>query len=287
MAMGLDPLVIALVLSAAFLHAAWNALVKVSADQVTMTAMMNLAGMALGLALVLAAAAPARESWPFIVASALIHLGYYTFLLLAYRGGDLSQVYPLSRGTGPLIVALLSGPLIGERLAPSQLMGVLLLSLGIISIAFHNLRLTWRLDARPILCALATGCFIAAYTVNDGMGVRRSASAFGYIGWLFVLDGFSMLVIALVLRGRRFAAAVRSTWKLGFLGGIMATAGYGAVIWCYNLGAIAPIAALRETSVVAAAAIGAVILREPFGRWRILAACCVAIGIVAINLPSH
>ena len=133
--------------------------------------------------------------------------------------------------------------------------------------------------------ALATGGTIAAYTVVDGLGVRVSASPLGYIAWLFILDGISMAVLAAAVRRRTLGRAVRSIWKPAVLSGFISILAYGIVIWCYNLGAIAPIAALRETSVVIAAAIGSLLLREPFGRWRIIAASFCAIGIVAINLP--
>lgn len=283
--LGLDPLVIALVLLAAVLHASWNAALKAAPDRVTTAAVMNLTGMAIGGALVLFVAAPASASWIFILLSVTIHFGYFVFLLGSYRYGDLSQVYPLARGIGPLIVALVSPWLIGEHLGRVQLVGVILLCLGILSLAFNRMRLSEFANWKPVVMALATGGSIAAYTVVDGLGVRLSASPAGYIAWLFILDGISMTALAAVLRRRVLGSAVRSIWKLAMLGGLVSMLAYGIVIWCYTLGAIAPIAALRETSVVMAAAIGSLLLREPFGRWRIAAASFCAIGIVAINLP--
>jgi len=282
--LGLEPLVIALVLVAALLHASWNAILKTSPDRLTTTGVMNLTGLAVGFALLPFIASPARASWVFLLLSMAIHFGYYVFLLGSYRFGDLSQVYPLARGSGPLMVAFLSPWLIGERLEPVQLAGVLLLCVGILSLAFNRLRLSELFDWKPASMALLTGVTIAAYTIADGLGVRRSGSPAGYIAWLFILDGVMMAAIAAWMRGRGFLPAVRASWWTGALGGVLAMLAYGIVIWCYSLGAIAPIAALRETSVVMAAAIGAAVLHEPFGRWRIVAASFCAIGIVAINL---
>lgn len=281
---GLQPLVIALVLLAALLHASWNAILKASPDRLTTTGVMNLTGLAVGVALLPFIASPARASWVFILLSTAIHFGYYVFLLGSYRFGDLSQVYPLARGAAPLIVVFLSPWLIGERLEPFQIAGVVLLCVGILSLAFNRLRLKELFDWKPVSMALATGVTIAAYTIADGLGVRRSGSPAGYIAWLFILDGAMMAAIAAWVRGRSFVPAFRASWRPAALGGLLAMLAYGIVIWCYSLGAIAPIAALRETSVVMAAAIGATLLHEPFGRWRIVAASFCAIGIVAINL---
>jgi drug/metabolite transporter (DMT)-like permease len=281
---GLEPLVIALVLLAALLHASWNAILKASSDRLMTTGVMNLTGLAVGVALLPFIASPARASWAFILLSTAIHFGYFVFLLGSYRFGDLSQVYPLARGAAPLMVAFLSPWLIGERLEPVQLAGVVLLCVGILSLAFNRLRPRELFDWKPVSMALATGVTIAAYTMADGIGVRRSGSPAGYIAWLFILDGVMMAAIAAWVRGRGFGPALRSSWRPAALSGVLAMLAYGIVIWCYSLGAIAPIAALRETSVVMAAAIGAALLHEPFGRWRIVAASFCAVGIVAINL---
>jgi len=274
---GLDPLIVALVLLAAVLHASWNAVLKAASDRVTASALMNLTGLAVGGLIALFVSAPAPASWGFILLSVAIHFSYFLLLLGSYRYGDLSQVYPLARGVAPLIVAFVSPWLIGERLGPVQLAGVIVLCLGILSLAFNRMRLRELMDWKPVAMALATGASIAAYTVVDGLGVRISGSPGGYIAWLFVLDGISMTGVAAWLRGRTLGHAVRSIWKPAVLGGLVAMLAYGIVIWCYSLGAIAPIAALRETSVVIAAGIGTLLLREPFGRWRIAAASFCAI----------
>src|SRR5262249_28981883 len=162
--------------------------------------------------------------WPFIVLSTLIHFGYYAFLLGSYRFGDLSQVYPLSRGSAPLIVALLSPWLVGESLGAWQLAGVALLCLGILSLAFNRLRLSEIFAWKPVSLALANGGCIAAYTMADAVGVRQSGSPAGYIGWLFVLEGISMLCFTAWVRGRNFVPAMRDCWKVGSLAGALSLA---------------------------------------------------------------
>ena len=285
--LGLQPLVIGLVLLAALLHATWNAILKAAPDRLTTTGVMNLTGLVMGGLVLPFVAAPASASWTYIGLSVAIHFGYFVFLLGSYRFGDLSQVYPLARGVAPLIVAFLSPWLIGESLGSLQLIGVVLLCVGILSLAFNQLSLRQLLDWKPVSMALATGCTIAAYTVVDGLGVRASGSPGGYIAWLFIMDSATMALVATWVRGRGIGAAVKASWRPAVLSGVISMLAYGIVIWCYSLGAIAPIAALRETSVVIAAAIGTMVLREPFGRWRILAASFCAIGILAINLPGR
>jgi drug/metabolite transporter (DMT)-like permease len=284
MTAGLGPLVIGLVLLAALLHASWNAILKTSTDRLTTTCLMNLTGLVVGWIILLFVNSPAPLSWVFLVLSAFIHIGYFIFLLGSYRFGDLSQVYPLARGAAPLIVAVLSPWLVGERLSPVQFAGVGILCLGILSLAFGQRKLSEQFKWEAVVMAFATGLTIAAYTVADGLGVRHSQSPAGYIAWLFVLNGITMSLAAGWVHGRGLVPALVANWRLPVFAGLLSMLAYGIVIWCYSLGAIAPIAALRETSVVMAAAIGTLVLREPFGARRIVCASFCAIGIVAINL---
>jgi drug/metabolite transporter (DMT)-like permease len=264
------PLVLGLVLLAAVLHAVWNALIKSSADAwLTMLMVFGTgsAACALGLPFV---EPPARESWPWLAAGIALHNGYVVFLLLSYRVGDLSHVYPLARGTGPLLVALLSGRVVGEHLSAS-----LALDRSVATPA----------GRRAASFALATGVWVAGYTLVDAMGVRRAGSTLGYIVWLQAAEALPFLLASLAIRRRavlRFAASAAG--RRGAAGGLMATLAYSLVLWAYSLGAVAPIAALRETSTLIAALIGTLLLGEPFGGRRILAALLVVAGLVALNL---
>jgi drug/metabolite transporter (DMT)-like permease len=244
---------------------------------------------------------PRAAAWPFLAASLVLHVGYYLFLIRAYRGGDLSQVYPIARGVGPLLVALLSGPFAGEYLSATDLLGVFVICGGIASLALTGLQSNGVQrsehrdvasgddcppgpSARPILFAVLTGVFIAAYSLIDGLGVRTTSNPLSYILWMFFLEGLPLLLFAVVARGRELGRVLRSRgWSAGSAG-VLAALAYGLVVWAYSIGMIAPIAALRETSVIMAAWLGARLMHEPFGTRRILAAAVVAVGIVILNL---
>jgi drug/metabolite transporter (DMT)-like permease len=279
----LSGIAIALTLSAALLHATWNAVVKGSGDRLLLLAAITVICQLLGGAFVPFVAAPDRASWPFIAVSLVLHGGYYVFLLQAYRVGDLSHVYPLARGLAPLLVTAGSALFAGEFLALPALAGVVLASLGISALAFER-GISWAADHRPLLFALGTSVFIAAYTLVDGVGVRRSGHPFGYIAWLFMLDGFGIALIASYMRWGQLERFLRGEWKTSLGGGIAAALAYGLVVYAMNFGAMAIVSALRETSVVFAALIGRVFLRERLTWRRIVSAGVIAGGLVLTSL---
>lgn len=274
----MTPLVVLLVLMAASMHAVWNALVKTSGDRLAVMVGISAVGGVAGLVVLPFAVTPAPASWPYLALTTAIHIGYYLFLLRAYGIGDLSQVYPIARGGSPLILALISGPVVGEALSVTQVAGVGLISLGIISLSLG------KGSRLALLYAVCTACFIAAYSATDALGVRRSGSPLGYIAWLFFLDGAMMLAFGFWRRGRTLFSPSRVDWRQWLGGGVLAVGAYGIVVWCYNLGAAAPVSALRETSVIFAALIGTLFLGERFGVRRMIAAAVVAAGIVVMNL---
>jgi drug/metabolite transporter (DMT)-like permease len=270
------------VLVSAVLHATWNAIAKGIKDQLAAFALIGLGSLPVVL-LIPFVAHPATASQPFIAVSALLHVGYGTMLMLSYEVGDLGHVYPLARGVSPLLVAVVAAVAVHERLDPLRLGGVLLVCAGLASLILAGGRPT--LDERPALVyALGTGLFIAAYTVVDGIGVRRSGTPLGYSTWLFALESPVIPLFALARRGRALAADLRPVWHVGVLGGMLSLVAYGLVIWAQTRGALAAVAALRETSVIVAALIATLFFHEPFGRRRVLAATLVAAGIVLLNL---
>jgi len=188
-------------------------------------------------------------------------------------------VYPLARGSAPLLVALASG----ESLGAGQTGGVALISLGIFSLTFEK-GLPRRQHLPPILYALLTAAFIAAYTVFDGRGVRLAGSTLAYVPWLFLIDGTLFSGAALFLRRKALAAYVGPRLLTPLAAGAISLLGYFIVIWALSRGAMAPVAALRETGVIFAALIGTFVLKEPFGLRRVLAAACVTAGIVLMSL---
>lgn len=280
--MALDVEVLCLVLLAAGMHATWNALVKVSGDPLlTQTAIIT-TGSALALAIAPFVPAPAPASWPFIAASVAIHNLYFLLLLGAYRHGDFSQVYPIARGSSPLIVGLLSGPLVGETLSGAQLAGVVLVAFGIASLAGVG-RSRGVAEGAAVFYALACGLSIGAFSLVDGIGVRRSGSGFSFAVWLTALEFVPIAIYTAVRRSRGVVPFLRVSGRIAAAGGVLAAVSYSLIIWAYTQGPIAPIAALRETSVVMAALIGAVRFGEPFGIRRIAAAVVVVLGVALLN----
>ena len=281
----MDPIVIILVLTAALMHAIWNAVVKVDSDRLmAMTVVIGTTGL-LAPILLLLGPSPAPESWVYIAASALLNNIYFLFLIESYRVSDLSHAYPLARGSAPLMVAAGAVMFAGESLSVGEVAGIALVSGGIISLMLGSAdgpRAGWRTIVYPLL----TGLMIAAYTVVDGIGVRLSGSPAGYIGWLFVVSPFPIIVVAAIRRGYRVIGLVRSRWRPAVLAGCLNLGSYGLAIWALSLGAMAHVSALRETSVIIAALIGTRVLGEPFGWKRIMSAIVVVIGVVTINLGA-
>jgi drug/metabolite transporter (DMT)-like permease len=272
-----------LVLLAALFHATWNALVKTSGDRLSVLAMVNACSSIIAIVMLPFVDLPARDSWGYLLASIVLHTGYYVFLVEAYRFGDLSHVYPLARGLSPLLVAGAAVIFAGELLPAKAFFGVVLACAGIVSLSFDR-GPPWRNDARPLLFALGTAAFIASYTIVDGIGVRRSGAVAGYVAWLFALDAIPIVLVAWLVHRRDFRWAIRNEWKKGAAGGVLALAAYGMVIWAMSVSAMAAVSALRETGVIFAALIGTILLKERFGALRVSSAIMVAAGIILMNL---
>ena len=272
---------VALVLGAAVLHATWNAIVKGTRARALVLAAVAATNGTVGLGLLLWAETPEVASWPYIAASSVIHYGYYYFLALAYKWGDLSRVYPIARGSAPLLVALGALVFAGEQLSTFGWGGVVLVSAGISILAFFSKGPSIP-DPRSTAAALATGLIIASYSVVDGIGVRLSGSPFGYMGWLFVTEFLVTLFLWVRLRPR-FTPEVRGTLAVGYLGGFCAVAAYGMVIYANTLAPLGMVSALRESSVIFAALFGVVIFRERPWISRIAAALTVGIGVLVLT----
>lgn len=279
--MEMTPVVTAMVLGAALLHASWNAIIKSSRDVMLDTALVAAGAGVLSLPLAALLPAPARESWPHLAASVVIHVGYFATLVAAYRIGDLGHAYPLMRGTAPLLVALFGIVLLDERPGATMWLGILLISAGILSIGLLQ-RGRARLGAT--LWALANAVIIASYTLVDGAGARLSGTPTGYGTWMFWLQGVPFVLLVAVLRRRAALDYAKRNWQRGLGGGLCVISSYGIVLWAMTQAPVAAVAALRETSVIFAALLGAVLLKEPFGRTRVIGACAVALGVMALRL---
>lgn len=280
---GMPPLAVAAVLAAALTHAIWNALAHAVRDKLTMAALMGAGSAVIAAPLVLLAPMPAAGAWPYIIASAILHVGYNGLLLLSFRLGEFSQVYPVARGTSPWLVGIAGAVFAGDRLSPLGWTGVAVVSAGLMSLVFAGGYRPTRTDVPALAAALGTGVAIASYTVVDGLGVRLSGGALSYAAWLFLLEGVLTLLAALPLR-RHGGWNVAGAWRTGLACAALSILAYGLVLWAQTQGALAAVAALRETSVIAGAIIGAMFFRESFGRGRIAGAVIVATGIALINL---
>jgi len=272
--------VTAAVLIAAVTHAIWNAIAHGIKDQTLAFALIGVGGIVVSIPLVIVAALPRAAAWPYLLASVAIHVFYNLLLMQCYRLGEFGQVYPLARGVSPLVVTILAAVFVHEDLAWPQIAGVLVVSAGLATLVLAGRRP----GRAAFLAAVGTGLTIAAYTTVDGVGVRASGSPVGYIGWLMILESLCVPMFALVRRREVLLKQPKRILATGLAAGALSVLAYGLVLWAQTRGALAPIAALRETSVIFGAIIATLIFREPFGRTRILATFLVAGGIVLLNI---
>jgi len=271
------------VLAAGLLHAGWNALLKAApgGDPLLDMATVVAGGSLCSLAAIPWLPLPDPLAWKFAAASAFIHFAYYATLAQAYRTGDLSFAYPLMRGTAPLLVTLLGILFLDEWPTPHIALGIALICAGIVSIAFVR-----RSGHPPAAAAwaLANAAIIAFYTLVDGAGARASGNAASYVVWLTFIEGFPFLAFVYARRGAVAVAYLARGWRRGVIGGAASLAAYGIVLWAMTRAPVAAVAALRETSVLFAALIGTLWLKEGFSLPRLAGAASVVLGIAALKL---
>jgi drug/metabolite transporter (DMT)-like permease len=266
------------VLGAAALHAGWNALLKSSSDKQLDTVAISVGAALVGLAVAPWLDFPAQASWPWLAASAAVHILYFAFLAGAYHWGELSYTYPIMRGGGPVIVALAGTAVFGEVLAPLPTLGVALVCAGIVAFA------SGRAHPRATLFALANAAVIAAYTLIDAKGARLSQSPVAYTLWFFVANGVFIYAYAGLRRGADVPRYLARSWPRIFIGAVFTTGAYGVALWAMTQAPVALVAVLRETSVLFAAVIGALFLGEKFTRRRLVATGAVLAGLLTLRL---
>jgi drug/metabolite transporter (DMT)-like permease len=274
------------VLGAGLLHAGWNALLKSApgGDALLDTATVVAGSSLCAVVVIPFVPVPAAAAWPYMLVSATIHFGYYLTLARAYRIGDLSFAYPLMRGTAPLLVAVLGIAFLRETPTVANAAGILLISLGIVSIAFVRHESIRRHPPAAAYWAFANASLIACYTLVDASGARASGNAAGYVSWLIFLEGLPFLLWVFMHRGRAAVRYVGNSAGRGIIGGACSLAAYGIVLWAMTRAPVAAVAALRETSVLFAALIGSFWLKEGFGLPRLAGAISVVVGIAALKL---
>jgi len=286
--MGLSGTVVLAVLFGALLHASWNALIKSSTDKELDTALIHSIGVVFAVPMLMVTGLPASAAWPYILASTLVHVGYYIALAGAYRHGDLGLTYPVMRGCAPLLVALGSHGLLGESISWQAWCGVAVICIGVLLLGLsRTASAPTAKRSKALRFALGNAAIIAAYTVIDGLGVRASGDATAYVAALFLLDGIPYMLLVLWQRGpagRQGAwTYMARRWHMASLGTLASLGSYGIALWAMTRAPVAVVAALRETSVLFAALLGTLWLREPFGPAKAFGVGLIVAGIMALR----
>ncbi|MEV4946584.1 DMT family transporter [Streptomyces sp. NPDC053755] len=276
----MTPPVAAAVLIAAVTHASWNAIAHHIRDQLVSFTLISGGGALIGATLAFFVPLPAAGAWPYLIASAVLHVGYYALLMRSFTLGDFGQMYPIARGTAPLAVTVLAAVFVDEVPDGRQLTGVAIACAGLTGLALWGIRGSGRRPDWPaLLAAGGTGLAIAGYTVVDGVGVRASGTPLGYVAWLMILEGLAIPAYALHRRRSALLPQLRPHAARGLLGAALSVAAYALVLWAQTRAALAPIAALRESSIIVGAAIGTLFFKERFGGPRVAAAGLMVVGI--------
>ncbi|MEO6362658.1 MAG: DMT family transporter [Caldimonas sp.] len=280
---------VAAVMFGALLHASWNALLKSGSDKALDMALIHVLGCGVGGVMVLFVGLPGSAAWPWLAASLVIHVGYYITLVGAYRHGELGFAYPIMRGTAPLLVAAVSGRLLGEALPLLAWLGVAGISVGVLLIGLARSAPVDGSRRHALAYALANAAIIASYTIVDGIGVRASGNALQYVALLFLLDGLPYFAIVLWQRRAALApsfAFMRARWPVALLGACASLGAYGIALWAMTRAPIASVAALRETSVLFAALIGVLLLGERFRIQRAIGTGAIVAGVMALRFGT-
>ncbi|MBL6929663.1 MAG: EamA family transporter [Rhodospirillales bacterium] len=283
--MSLQPELAALVLLAAVVHATWNALAKGSGDRLMTVAVIQGSQTVFALFFLPFVPIPTADAWPYLIGSVIIHTGYFYFLMKAYEDGDLSHVYPLARGSAPLLVAVMTSVLAIETPSTGGIIGILLISVGIVSLSFVG-NGHYPSGSKPVKLALTTGLFISAYTLCDGLGTRTGETPFSYIVWTFLWSGVPFCMATAYVRRKTLLGDLALRWKYGTLAGFLSALAYTLVLYAMSQSAMAYVSALRETSVLFAALIGIIAMKEPLGLRRILAAVAITLGIIVMQVAG-
>lgn len=271
------------VLLAAFLHAGWNSVVKIGLDRVSTVLLLALVQAAIAVLVLPFVDQPALAAWPWIIAAALLHTGYKVFLIQAYAHADLSQAYPLARGTAPLIVTVWSIIFLGASFSPLSLSAILAISFGILIMAVKGAE-GGAMRGTALFWALGTAGFTASYTLVDGLGARVAGTPTGFIMWMVIGDAIGMLAYVTHSRGLAAFPALLPAWKIGVAAGAMSLGSYWIAVWAFTQAPIALVAALRESSILVATLIATFVLHERVTGWRWISSCAIACGMVLMKI---
>lgn len=277
--------VLGAVLLAALFHATWNALLRAQPDRSFASQVVAIFAGLFGIPFMIALPLPAPESWPYIAASSLIHVGYFALVGFAYRSADLGIAYPLTRGSAPLLTAVFAFLLVGEALGLNGWLAIVLIGGGIATLSVDAL-VRGGLTRQAALAVATNAVVIMTYTLIDGLGTRVANGTLSYTAWLITCTGIYVLALALLIRRRAFFYEIKKIWRPGLLAGALVLPSYGIALWAMTRAPIGLVAALRETSVLFASAIGAYCFGEKFGQRRWIAVAFIVGGIILLKLPA-
>ncbi|WP_299085515.1 DMT family transporter [uncultured Ruegeria sp.] len=271
------------ILVAALLHAGWNSVVKLDIDRRSSVLLLAIVQALAALPILPFVQQPDSSAYAWIVAAALLHTGYKIFLVEAYARVDLSQAYPLARGTAPLLVTLFSVLVLGEAFSSGSLVGVGLISVGIFVMALRGGHID-RLRGTALFFVIGTAGFTASYTLVDGIGARIAGTSSGFILWMVIGDAIGMLIYSAAARGRSAFSGLKPAWKTGTAAGLMSLGSYWIAVWAFTKAPIALVASLRESSILFAIIISTLLLGESVSRWRWASGCAIFCGVIFIKL---
>jgi len=270
--------VLVAVMAAAFMHATWNALIKLGTSKLTSMLILTVVQGGFGLIIALTRPMPDPHVWLWLLASGVFHSAYKLFLAYAYEQGDLSRVYPIARGTAPMVVLAISALFLADKIAGWEYVGIIILGLGILLMARGVFSSG---ESRKLLpFALGSAMATAGYSIVDGLGAREAGDAVAYVGWLFALDAVFFTPCCLALRGRSVLQANRKAWIMGSIAAVFSYGAYAIAVWAMTVAPIALVAALRETSILFAVLIGAVAFGEKMNLQKGIAAALIVAGVI-------
>jgi drug/metabolite transporter (DMT)-like permease len=264
-------------------HATWNGMVKKHSNKVTAISAVILGHVPMSIIAVIFLPMPSFKSLPYIIASAFIHQGYNWFLLKSYSLGDLTKVYPIARGFGPIIATIISIFFLGLIISKASILSISLVCSGIIIISLFGYKTINNLNI--IKYSLITGFFIGLYTVIDGYGARVSLSAISYMSWGFIL---SAMLFPILLKINKYDNIFRNIINDGkaifWIGGSISYLVYGVVIWGFTKAPIPMVSALRESSIVFIIFIGIFFLDEKINLAKIISIILIFLGVIGLKI---
>jgi len=279
----MDPIVFTAVILASILHATWNGMVKNHSNKVIAVSAVMFGHVPISIIAVIFLPMPSFESLPYIIISAFIHQGYNWFLLTSYSLGDLTKVYPIARGSGPIVATIISIFFLGLVISKASIISISLVCVGIITISLFGYKVKNNLNI--IKYSLMTGFFIGLYSIIDGYGARVSLSAISYMSWVFILSAAMFPILLKIQKHDNiFRNVINEGKSIFWIGGCISYLVYGVVVWGFTKAPIPMVSALRESSIVFAIFIGFFFLDEKINLAKIISITLIFVGVVGLRI---